>query len=88
MFITGQVARPGAYPLGNRLTVVQLIAMAGGLSEYAKSKDIVIIREPPAGQAGPAAKPITFKFNYQAVQSLKNLASNIDLRPGDTVIVP
>jgi polysaccharide export outer membrane protein len=88
VFITGQVARPGAYPLGSRMTVVQLIAMAGGLTEYAKSKDIVILRDTPAGQARLGARPITFKFNYNDVQSLKNLASNIDLKPGDTVIVP
>ncbi len=88
VFITGQVTRPGAYPLGTRMTVVQLIAMAGGLTEFAKSKDIVIIRDAPGSPARPGAKPTTFKFNYQAVQSLKNLASNIDLRPGDTVIVP
>jgi len=88
VFITGQVTRPGAYPLGTRLTVVQLIAMAGGLTEFAKSKDIVIIRDPPGVAASPGAKPTTFRFNYDAVRSLKNLASNIDLKPGDTVIVP
>ncbi len=55
VFITGQVARPGAYPVGTRLTVVQLIAMAGGLTEFAKSKDIVILRDPPgAATAGRA----------------------------------
>jgi len=88
VFITGQVGRPGVYQIGTRLTVMQLIAMAGGVSEFAKSKDIVIIRDPPATGAGPGAKPTTFRFNYDAVRSLKNLASNIDLKPGDTVIVP
>jgi polysaccharide export outer membrane protein len=88
VFITGQVARPGAYPLGTRLTVVQLIAMAGGLMEFAKSKDIVILRDTPGAPARPGVRQTTFRFNYQAVQSLKNLASNIDLKPGDTVIVP
>jgi len=88
VFITGQVGKPGAYPIGTRLTVVQLIAMAGGLTEYAKQKDIVVIREAPAPAARAGAKPTTFKFNYEDVQKLKNLASNIDLKPGDTVIVP
>ena len=87
VFITGQVARPGAYSFGTRMTVVQLIAMAGGLMEFAKGKDIVIIREAvPPGR--PGAKPTTFRFNYEDIEKLKNLASNIDLRPGDTVIVP
>ena len=88
VFITGQVGKPGVYPIGTRLTVMQLIAMAGGITEFAKSKDIVIIRDPPSGMAGPGAKPTTFRFNYNAVRSLKDLASNIDLKPGDTVIVP
>jgi len=85
VFITGEVGRPGAYPIADRMTVMQLISMAGGVSEYAKKKDIVIIRE--AGTR-PGAKPLTFKFNYEDIQKLKNLASNIDLKPGDTVIVP
>jgi polysaccharide export outer membrane protein len=85
VFITGQVGRPGSYPIGDRMTVMQLISLAGGLSEYAKKKDIVILRE---GGARPAGKPATFRFNYEDVVKLKNLASNIDLRPGDTVIVP
>ena len=85
VFITGEVGRPGAYPIGDRMTVMQLISMAGGVSEYAKKKDIVIIRE--AGTR-PGAKPLTFKFNYEDIQKLKNLASNIELKPGDTVIVP
>jgi polysaccharide export outer membrane protein len=88
VFITGQVRTPGVYPIGARLTVVQLIAMAGGLSEFAKSKDIVILRDPAGAAAASGAKPTTFRFNYDAVRSLKNLASNIDLKPGDTVIVP
>jgi polysaccharide export outer membrane protein len=87
VFITGQVAKPGAYPFGTRMTVVQLIAMAGGLTEFANSKDIVIIRD-AAGVTRPGAKPTTFRFNYEDVEKLKNLASNIDLKPGDTVIVP
>jgi polysaccharide export outer membrane protein len=69
------------------MTVVQLIAMAGGLTEFAKGKDIVIIRDAP-GTGRSGAKPTTFRFNYGDVAKLKNLASNIDLKLGDTVIVP
>jgi polysaccharide export outer membrane protein len=85
VFITGQVGKPGAYPIGDRMNVMQLISMAGGLSEYARKKDIVIIRE-TGGR--PGAKPLTFRFNYEDIQKLKNLNSNIELKPGDTVIVP
>jgi polysaccharide export outer membrane protein len=85
VYITGQVGKPGPYPIADRMTVMQLISTAGGLTEFAKKKDIVIIRE--AG-VRPGGRPLTFKFNYDDVQKLKNLASNIDLKPGDTVIVP
>jgi polysaccharide biosynthesis/export protein len=85
VFVTGEVGKPGAYPIGDRMTVMQLISMAGGLTEFAKKKNIAIIRE--AG-VRPGARPVTFRFNYDDVQKLKNLASNIELRPGDTVIVP
>ena len=85
VFITGQVMKPGPYPIGDRMTVMQLISTAGGLTEYAKKKDIVILRE-PAGR--PGEKPAAFKFNYDDVRKMKNLASNIELKPGDTVIVP
>lgn len=88
VYITGQVNRPGAYPIGSRLTVMQLIAMAGGVSEFAKRKEIVIIREASVSAARSGAKPVTFRFNYDDVQKLKNLNTNIDLRPGDLVIVP
>jgi len=85
VFITGQVNKPGPYPLGDRMTVMQLISTAGGLTEYAKKKNIVVLRE---GGVRPGGKPATFRFNYDDVLKLKNLAGNIELKPGDTVIVP
>jgi polysaccharide export outer membrane protein len=88
VFITGQVSKPGAYPFGTRMTVLQLIAMSGGLGEFAKGKDILILRENPGAAGRPGAPPTTFRFNYDDVRKGKNLASNIDLKPGDTVIVP
>ena len=57
------------------------ISLAGGLKEFAKSGDIVVVRVDGAQQA-------TFPFNYDDVKNRKNLAQNILLKPGDTVIVP
>jgi polysaccharide biosynthesis/export protein len=81
VFVTGMVAKPGQYPLYQTMTVLQLIASAGGLLEYAKGEDIVIIRREP-GQI------VSFSFNYKEVTRKKNLHQNIDLKPGDTVVVP
>jgi polysaccharide export outer membrane protein len=61
--------------------VLQLISLAGGLREYADSKKIVIMRT-------VNGKPTSLKFNYKDVVNGKNLAQNIALKPGDTVVVP
>jgi polysaccharide export outer membrane protein len=78
VFITGSVEKPGAYPLNGPTTVLQLIATAGGLREFVSGKNIIIVRN---GNA-------RVKFNYRDVVAGKRLQQNIDLRPGDTVIVP
>lgn len=80
-FITGEVNKPGPYSLTSPTTVLQLISMAGGLREYANSKKIIIMRTENGRQ-------ISLSFNYKDVASGKNLKQNIDLKPGDTVIVP
>ena len=81
VFITGQVARPGPYNLTSPMTVVQLIAFAGGLLEYADEKKVVIMRTENSA-------PVSYRFNYKEVTEGKNLKQNIQLKPGDTVIVP
>jgi len=81
VFITGMVAKTGQYPLYQTTTVLQLISMAGGLLEYAKSSNIVIIRNEQGRQ-------VSYKFNYKEVSKQKNLFQNIELKPGDTVVVP
>jgi polysaccharide export outer membrane protein len=81
VFITGSVTTPGAHALTRQLTVMQLIAMAGGLTEFADKKNIRIVRTEDG-------KPRTFKLNYNDVAKGNRLEQNIVLQPGDTVIVP
>jgi polysaccharide biosynthesis/export protein len=78
VFITGMVARPNSYSLAAPTTVLQLIAIAGGLTDYANPADITIVRP-------GVAKP--FSFHYNDVRKGKNLQQNIELKVGDTVIV-
>ena len=80
-FITGQVSKPGAYTLNKPTTVLQLISMAGGLLDFAKGKEIVIARNTDGQQQA-------LKFNYKDVLQGRNLAQNVFLKPGDTVLVP
>jgi polysaccharide export outer membrane protein len=81
VFITGSVAKPGPYPLSAPTTVLQLISMAGGLTEFANQKKISVMRN-------ENGKPVRYPFNYKDVAQGKNLTQNIELKPGDTVIVP
>jgi polysaccharide export outer membrane protein len=81
VFITGQVSKAGPFHLGGPTTVLQLIATAGGLQEFAKSDKIVILRT-------ENGKSTAFPFNYDEVVRGKNLQQNIELKPGDTVLVP
>ena len=80
VFITGQINKPGPYTLSPGLTVMQLIAMAGGLTEFADSKNILIMRT-------ENGKPVALRFNYKEVMERKKLQQNIELKSGDTVAV-
>ena len=57
VFITGEVNKPGPYPLIGPTTVLQLISIAGGLHEYADSRKIIILRT-------ENGRPISLPFNY------------------------
>ncbi len=81
VFITGNVEKPGLYSLNAPTTVLQLIATAGGLREFVSGRNIVIVRS----EAGRQSR---FAFDYRAVVKGRNPKQNIELRPGDTVIVP
>jgi polysaccharide export outer membrane protein len=81
IFITGRVATPGAYALRGPLTVMQALALAGGITDYADAKSINVLRIDGSKTKG-------FKFNYKDVSNGKKLEQNILLQPGDTVVVP
>jgi polysaccharide biosynthesis/export protein len=81
VFITGNVGKPGSYPLTGDMTVLQFIAAAGGLLEYADTKNIGILREVEGREQ-------RLTFNYRDVSRGRNVQQNIQLKPGDTVVVP
>jgi len=80
VFVVGEVGTPGMVPLSGEMTVLQLIAMSGGLLEYADKKNIVIIRTENGHEQ-------RLKFNYSDVVGGKNVQQNVFLQPGDTVVV-
>ena len=80
VFIVGGVVKPGVYDLLSPMDVLSLIAVAGGLREFADGRNIVIIRNEEGIQR-------VFRFNYREVLTGENLGQNIFLKPGDRVMV-
>jgi polysaccharide export outer membrane protein len=81
VYLIGQVVKEGSYQINSSTTVLQLIAQAGGLRDFAKRKNIYILRNHGSGQS-------RYSFNYEAVVRGKNQDQNIFLQPGDTIVVP
>jgi len=80
--IFGKVAKPGSYPLNHQMTVLDVIAAAGGFKDYAKLTQIYVLRINPDGST------VRFKFNFKEVIKGRDLSQNITLLPRDTVYVP
>ena len=80
-FVIGKVAKPGMYNVSRTLTVLQALALAGGLTTFAKESNISIVRY-------YGKKTIRIPFNYEQVKKGVNLEQNILLERGDVVLVP
>ncbi len=80
--VLGQVMRPGAYLLTNSTTVLDAIALAGGFRDFAKQKNIYVLRKNADGTE------TRLPFNYKDVIKGKNMEQNIKLQPRDTIVVP
>ncbi|SRR5579871_923065 len=81
IFITGEVQRPGPYPIRQAFTVVQAISIAGGLGPFAAKKRIQIHRRNGNDET-------IFKFDYKAYEAGQDLDADIQLQAGDVIIVP
>lgn len=81
VYVTGEVLRPGPYIIRPRTSVMQAIALAGGLGPFAASQRIQVRRK-------IGGIDTIFKFNYRAYESGRDLTNNINVRSGDVIIVP
>ncbi|MBW2661625.1 MAG: polysaccharide biosynthesis/export family protein [Deltaproteobacteria bacterium] len=81
VYVVGKVNRPGHFVLGRKVNVMQALSMAGGLTPFASSGNILILRE-------GAEKQEKYQFDYDDIANGKNLDQNIDLKSGDVVVVP
>jgi polysaccharide export outer membrane protein len=81
IYVIGKVNRPGEFVATGYMDVLQALTMAGGLTPYADSDEIKIIRRTEKGN-------MMKLFDYDEVISGERLDMNIILRAGDTVVVP
>lgn len=81
VFVLGEVQKTGPFPLTAPTTVLQLLALAGGPTPYAKTDEIAVMRTVDG-------KTTRHLFNFKEVVRGRKIEQNMMLRPGDTVIVP
>jgi polysaccharide biosynthesis/export protein len=81
IYVIGGVKKEGPIPYTYRMTVLQTLSEAGGLTDYAKRKKIYVLRNENGRER-------QLPFDYDGVLKGKGMAMNIYLLPGDTVVVP
>jgi polysaccharide export outer membrane protein len=80
--VLGEVEHPGSYPLTRPTKVIDGLALAGGFRDFAKVKKIYVLRK------GPSGATVKLPFNYKDVTNGKADQDNVELQPGDSIIVP
>jgi polysaccharide export outer membrane protein len=81
VYVYGQVAKPGAYQLVGRKTVLEVLSESGGLSLFAKKGSIYVLRN-------INNKKTKLPFNYNNALKGKDPNDNFELFPGDIIVVP
>jgi polysaccharide export outer membrane protein len=81
IYVIGQVGKPGSFVMNPRITVLQALSLAGGMTPFAAVNDIIILR-------GTGAAQHNLAFRYGDVSKGRNLTQNVTLEAGDVVIVP
>jgi polysaccharide export outer membrane protein len=81
IYVIGQVQHPGAIVMNPRINVLQALSMAGGMTPFAATNDVIVLR-------GTGAKQQSMPFRYGDVSKGKNLTQNVMLEAGDVVVVP
>jgi len=82
VYVIGKVNNPGMYLMVGKMTVLQVLALAGGMTPYSDNDDILIVRQEKDGTQR------YLPFNYSKVLGGDSLEENITLLPNDVVMVP
>jgi len=81
VYITGEVNHPGTFPLLPNMTVLQALSSAGGFTQFARLKNIYVLRS-------ESGKQVKHPFNYKEVVKGNQPEQDIVLLPGDVIVVP
>jgi polysaccharide export outer membrane protein len=81
VYVTGEVSKSGAYALLPHMTVLQALSSSGGFTQFARVKNIYVLRT-------ENGKQVKMPFNYREAVRGKNPEQNIELLPGDVIVVP
>ena len=80
-YVIGKVIHPGSLIITGPITVLQAISIVGGFDKFADQGGIKVIRAIPNGQA-------IYPVDYSRIISGKDMSTNIQLKAGDTIVVP
>jgi len=80
-YILGEVRKTGEYPLIKGLTVLQAFAIAGGFTDWASKKEIILLRY-------ENGKEKVYNINYKKIVGDKDFSQNISIKTDDTIVVP
>lgn len=81
VYVTGEVTKGGAFALLPHMTVLQALSSSGGFTQFARVKNIYVLRT-------ENGKQVKMPFNYKEAVTGKNQEQNIELQPGDVIVVP
>jgi polysaccharide biosynthesis/export protein len=81
IYVNGEVNKAGAYQLVPHMTVLQALSGSGGFTTFANIKNIYVLRN-------VNGKAVRIPFNYKEAIKGKNVEQNIELQPGDVIVVP
>jgi polysaccharide export outer membrane protein len=80
-YILGEVLKTGEYQLAKKLTILQAFALAGGFTEWASKKEIILLRNENGIDK-------LIRVNYKNIIKGKDLSQNVNIKVNDTIIVP
>jgi len=81
VYVTGEVRRPGAFAMLPHMTVLQALTNSGGFTQFARIKGIYVL-------LNEGGKQVKYPFNYKDVIKGNHPEQNIEMQPGDLIVVP